>query len=82
MLQQLVLAGDDEAAPLALEELPRLEAGQQPVADHFGGQLLRRLRAGSPSGAQVGVEFFLVEQAALAREVEEVVGRGGGRHLG
>src|SRR5262249_28130714 len=80
VLQQLVLAGDDEAAPLALEELPRLKGGQQAVADHGLGQLGRRGRQRRCAAAQVAVEVLRVEDAALARDLEEVIGRDGGRH--
>jgi len=82
VVEQLVLAADPEAAPLALEELGRLEARQQAVADHRRAELGGGLRqgVGGLHLLEVGVEGVLLQHAALEDDLQEVLDGGRDRH--
>jgi len=71
-LEHLVFA-DGEPPPLTQQELLGLEMRQQAVAHQHAGQLSDLLRK-RPDGAlflQVGVQTFIVHDAALAHQVKE-----------
>src|SRR5262245_11111862 len=80
--QQFVLARNEKAPPFALQDLLRLESGEQPLADHAWGNGLRAVkgRAGLVQGALKGRQPLAVNQFALADQVNEVSGTRWRRH--
>ena len=73
--EEFEFVGDEEVAPLALQELFGLEARQQAVADHGLGQFAGALGTADSRRLQrkVVVETFPVENAAFLAEVEQFV---------
>src|SRR5207302_9341788 len=67
LLQHLVLA-DGEAPPASLQELLRLKARQDAVADEKTGDLtwLRRDRTASAQFIEIGAQAFLFHNAAFS----------------
>jgi hypothetical protein len=71
--QHLVLATEDEVAPLAAQQLLDVEARQQAVAHQGVGRRPRPVGQGAAGAPQPGLKLLRLHQSAAGGEVEEFV---------